>query len=254
MALLANPAAALTTLSYQLLDSIPHPRLPFSQGLILDDGLLVESSGLYGQSFIQRYHPQEPKVAPQTQHLPRRDFAEGLTRLGDHYWLLTWQQGLARQLDRASLKTQRVFRYPGEGWGLTQDGQWLIRSDGSDRLHWHSPVDFKLEKSLPVRFGDRPLKGLNELEYASGLIWANVWFDSHIYAINPATGEVVASLDLTPLVLQETGLHPLGLPREAVLNGIAYDAQTDSFWITGKRWRRLYRIRISWPDSPAATN
>lgn len=236
----AGAFAAPVTLGYQILQERAHPHRAFTQGLLIHDGQFVESSGLYGQSFVQRY-PVAGRTPDLVRHQSRRDFSEGLAFTGNHYWLLTWQQGLARKLD-ASLKPITTVRYQGEGWGLTYDGRQLIMSDGSAQLSLRDPDTFELTGQLAVTFNNKPLHALNELEYAEGLIWANVWFSPVIYAIDPADGKVVSTLDLSALTASESN------SPDAVLNGIAYDPRDHTLWVTGKRWRAMYQLRITpWP-------
>ncbi|BFM12079.1 glutaminyl-peptide cyclotransferase [Simiduia litorea] len=236
-------------IEYQLISTRSHPNLAFTQGLIIDQRSFIESSGLYKQSFIQRYPINEDSSSPSTTKLlSKSDFAEGLASIGTQLWLITWQQGLARKLSKNTLKQEQLARYSGEGWGLSFDGRQLIMSDGSARLQFRAPDDFKLKGSLEVTLNNEPLNGLNELEVAHGLIWANVWFDSRIYAIEPSTGSVVAIIDLSSIIEREKKLHSFGLRKDSVANGIAYDPEADGLWITGKRWRKMYLIQPrEWP-------
>ncbi|MDN3640195.1 glutaminyl-peptide cyclotransferase [Simiduia curdlanivorans] len=238
-----------SNLAYQQIGTRSHPNLAFTQGLIIDQQAFVESSGLYKQSFIQRYPIKEGSNAPSlTKLLSKSDFAEGLASIGTHLWLITWQQGIARKFTSDTLKQVEIARYRGEGWGLSFDGKHLIMSDGSAKLQFRTPDDFALQRSLEVTLNNQPLNALNELEVARGFIWANVWFDPRIYAIHPGTGQVVAMIDLSTIIEQEKKLHSFGLQRDSVANGIAYDAEADALWVTGKRWRKLYLIRpIEWP-------
>lgn len=232
--------AEVSTLDYQVISQRNHPNKPFTQGLLIDQGYFYESSGLYGRSYLQRY-PIEEGEPDLLRRQPRGDFVEGLAKAGQHFWLLTWQQGLARKLD-AALNPIGQANYSSEGWGLAFDGKQLIMSDGSAQLSLRAPNSFAPMARLRVSYNNRPLPALNELEFAHGRIWANVWFDQAIYAIDPSTGKVVAKLDLTALVAKEQS------GREAVLNGIAYNPQDDSLWVTGKHWAHLYQLRLTrWP-------
>ncbi|WP_162141149.1 glutaminyl-peptide cyclotransferase [Simiduia agarivorans] len=233
----ASTFAAPVPLEYQILHERAHPHRAFTQGLLIHRGQFVESSGLYRQSFVQRY-PVTDGEPGLVRHQSRRDFSEGLAFTGKHYWLLTWQQGLARKLD-AELRPVSIARYQGEGWGLTFDGRQLIMSNGSAELSFRDPDSFELTQQLAVTYKNQPLNAINELEFAEGLIWANVWFSPMIYAIDPANGQVVSTVDLSALVDTENK------SPDAVLNGIAYDADDRTFWVTGKRWRKLYQLRIT---------
>lgn len=241
--------AAPVPLAYELLDSRPHPNLAFTQGLIISGDEFIESSGGYGKSFIQRYPiSTESSLAPTLTHLPRKDFAEGLALANQQLWLLTWRQGIAKRLAPDDFSLQALAQYKGEGWGLTWAKQAFIMSDGSHTLTWRDS-HFAPLKSLPVTLAGKPLNRLNELEFARGLIWANIWFDNRMVAIHPNSGAVVAVVDLSDLVAAESRLHWAGLPQEATLNGIAYHSPSDTFWVTGKKWRKLYRIKLPSTDS-----
>lgn len=231
-------------LSYTVAQTRSHPNLAFTQGLLIKDRAFFEASGLYHQSFVQHYPIDEPSVPATVKHLPKNDFAEGLALTDGYLWMLTWRQGIARRINPANLQQMDLVRYKGEGWGLTFDGKSLIMSDGSDTLQWRSPAAFELIKTQPINFAGKPLTAINELEFSRGLIWANVWFDKRIHVISPDSGNVIAFLDMADIIAQESQFHPGGLPQEAVLNGIAYDPETETFWITGKHWRRLYQLQI----------
>ena len=227
--------------AYTVVARQPHKSLSFTQGLIFEDGALVETSGQYGRSFIFRYDADSSKELA-AEPLPKQIFAEGLTRWGDEYIVLSWQSGRALRLAASNFEVVGEFRYPGQGWGLTHDGAELIMSDGSHVLSFRDPKNFALTRRIEVRDERRAWGQLNELEYARGLIWANVWQPPYVLAIPPADGRVLAKYDLSVLVEQS------GRRRgEAVLNGIAFDAERDTFWVTGKYWPDRYEIKLAQP-------
>lgn len=236
------------TLGYQLLQEIEHNPKLFTQGLIYDKGYFYESSGHYARSQLVRYPEiQENKnwfkqlfsSNKNQRNIERSIFAEGLTQLNNTLYLLSWKSGRAFSFDTNTLKPIDEFSYAGQGWGLTHNGRELIRSDGSDYLYFHSAKDFSLSKRLWVKGLGRSWHNINELEYVDGLIWANIWQEDIIIAIDSATGNVQHSLDLSELVRQENPQK-----TDAVLNGIAYDTERDAFWVTGKYWKKLYLIDI----------
>ncbi len=231
-------------LDYKIQHTLPHSTRVFTQGLEIHEGQVFESSGLYGKSFIQRY--TFDNVTPRhTQPLPKQRFAEGLTNFGNHLYLLTWKAGEAHILDPVDFNLIRVLQYSGEGWGITHNEHALITSDGSANLTYRSAEDFSALKTLSVTRNGQPVERLNELEYAKGYIWANIWQSDKIVAIDPATGIVTYELHLGALVkLNSTQIN------HTVLNGIAYDAKSDTFWITGKLWPNLYQIHIELPKAP----
>lgn len=228
---------------YRVLKTYPHDPEAFTQGLLFHDGELYEGTGLWGRSSLRRVTLATGEV--QQQHnLEDRYFGEGLALWGDRLIQLTWRSGRGFVYDRATFQLLQTFQYPTEGWGLTQDGDALILSDGSDLLYFLDPETFQLRRYLTVKDGDRPINRLNELEYINGEVWANIWLDTRIARIDPATGQVLAWIDLA-------GLDPTAQQNpDAVLNGIAYDAQGDRLFVTGKLWPRLYEIEILPPTLP----
>ncbi len=251
MAMSASSWAA-AALAYELIAERSHKSTLFTQGLEVDDGLFYESSGLYGKSQLVAYPGAEPEgstwaklSAPFTrqQRLAEQYFAEGLTLVGDQLYLLTWKEGTLLVFNKNTFALEKHLTYKGEGWGLAYDGQHLIRSDGSDTLFFHDPLQFALQKSLKVRDQGQPVKRLNELEYHAGFIWANIWYQDRIIKIDPDSGEVVAELDLSPL---RQGLKLTN--REQVLNGIAWDESQQGFWVTGKLWPKMFLLRPANPQ------
>ena len=239
-------------LTYTILRQLPHDPQLFTQGLITQrlspqelptqETLLVESAGGYGRSSVRRYNPATGALLSQAR-FPANVFAEGIAQVDDQLLVLTWREGVTFRLDAESLKLVAIHKFDGEGWGLTFDGRELIMSDGSDSLTRRDPGDFSVLGRLRVRGSDQHWTNLNELEFADGYIWANIWQDHRIIAIDPGTGVVKGVLDLSRLVeLNSTR------PGHSVLNGIAWDSERDAFWITGKLWPRLYLIKVEWPS------
>ena len=235
--LLPLPAGAVDSLKYEVLDKKPQERRNFVQGLEIVDGKLYVSSGNYGQSRLMRYNFEDMSLEVSKQ-LNRRLFAEGVTVLHERVYQLTWRERMMLVFDKRNLDYVEWFPIPGEGWGLTNDGEHLIYSDGSDRLHFLSPDDRKARRSIQVSENGRPVRKLNELEWIEGRVWANIWHSNRIVIINPESGLVEASIDLS-------GLLPTSDRRADtdVLNGIARDPADGAIWVTGKRWPWLYRIR-----------
>jgi glutaminyl-peptide cyclotransferase len=243
----ASPQTA-PTLDFTVLRTLPHDVRHFTQGLLIHGGRLYESAGGYGESAVYEKDLATGEVL-RSSALPREVFAEGLALFGGEFFLLTWRNGLALVFDQ-DLREQRRLRYRGEGWGLTHDGAHLVMSDGSHRLRWMDPTSWKALRTVTVRDGQRTLHWLNELESARGWIFANIWHSDRVAAIDPADGAVQAWLDLS--ALRKRFPRPKGWDeREHVLNGIAYDAAQDLFYVTGKRWPTLFEIRIDWPQGRA---
>jgi len=236
LALLAvTPAIAQDP--YQVIHTYPHDSQAFTQGLIYLDGHLYESTGLEGHSSLRMEDLDTGRIL-QFQDVPKY-FAEGLTNWGSTLVQLTWQSHVALVYDRFSFHLLRTLPYTGEGWGLTQDGHSLILSDGTATLRFLDPATFRVLRRITVRDHGNPVTQLNELEFIHGQIYANIWYSNRIARISPATGKVLGFIDLT-------GLLPASERSDsgAVLNGIAYDAEHDRLFVTGKLWPKLFEIKI----------
>ncbi len=223
---------------YRIVRKIPHDPRAYTQGLLYYDGWLYESTGLYGESSLRRLDPADGTVR-QLRPLPTEVFGEGLALVGERLIQLTWRAGRAFVFDRESFTPHGEFGYNTEGWGLTHDGRELIMSDGSARLYFRDPDTFRLLRTVTVTEAGRPVARLNELEFIDGEIWANIYLTSDIVRIDPSTGAVLERLDFSDLPLPEDR-HG----NEDVLNGIAYDAEGDRLFITGKRYAYLYQIEL----------
>jgi glutaminyl-peptide cyclotransferase len=230
-----------------VVDRKPQPRDNFVQGLEIVDGYLYVSAGNYGESRLLRYHFDDGRVDV-VRHLDARLFAEGLTVLGDAVYQLTWRNAAMLVYRKSDLQFRRALPLPGEGWGLTNNGVELIYSDGSEKLHFAAPDTARVLRSITVTENGRPVKQLNELEWIDGRIWANIWQSNRIVIIDPGSGDVTASIDLTGL------LPPAEYrPGTDVLNGIARNPADGAVWVTGKRWPWLYRIALEPAEDPGKT-
>lgn len=227
---------------YRLIACYPHDARAFTQGLLVRDGQLYESTGLNGRSSLRRVRLETGEVL-QKRDVARRYFAEGLTEHGGELFQLTWESGLAFVYDRQTFDLRRTMRYRGEGWGLTTDGTRLILSDGSDTLRFLDPSTFEVTGRLRVEDDGKGVERLNELEFVRGFVLANVWLTDRIAIIEPESGKVAGWLDLAGLG------PPSSAITNAVLNGIAYDAGRDRLFVTGKLWPTLYEIEVLWEDS-----
>ncbi len=240
--------ASAPPISHKIISERSHKVSLFTQGLEVKNGSFYESSGLYAKSQIVAYPIAEPEgtwakmTAPftQKQRIPDRYFAEGLTLLNNKIYVLTWKEGTAFVYDANNFSLIKNVNYKGEGWGLTNDGKHLIRSDGSNKLFFHNAENLGVEKTISVKFKQEAISKLNELEYAEGFIWANIWHDNRIVKINPATGDVVGVMDLSAIA-KSVKLTD----AESVLNGIAYDTNKKAFWITGKQWPKMFLIKLN---------
>jgi Glutamine cyclotransferase len=231
-------------LSYEVIKTLPHDSDLFTQGLIVADGKLIESSGLYRKSMVRSYDIETGETEQQTA-LPQQIFAEGITLFNNRLYLLTWRAGLVYTLNPKTLKVNGSKSYQGQGWGITHDGTQLITSDGSHLLSFRDAKSFKVGAQLAVfdPYLETPLRNLNELEYVQGQIWANRWQTPYIYRIDAETGKVTGVLDLTALIPADKRSS-----NQDVLNGIAWDEQQQGFWVTGKYWNLRYLIRVTQAD------
>jgi glutamine cyclotransferase len=239
VALLASaPATAVEAIEYLVIGKRAHSRADFVQGLEIRDGLLYQGTGLVGRSRVQVFDLTDGTLLRE-QPLPPPYFGEGITVLGDQVIQLTWLRRKAFVYRRDSLVREGVFSLPGQGWGLTNDGERLIYSDGSHLLRFISPADWRVTGSLAVVRAGQPVKYLNELEWTSRGLFANVWKQDVVLRIDPASGEVTGEIDLTGLLPGQDRR-----PDTDVLNGIAWDADDNTLWVTGKNWPWLYQLRL----------
>ena len=222
---------------YEIVHTYPHDPAAFTQGLLFLNGVLYESTGQYGQSSLRKVELPTGKVLQQT-NVPSLYFAEGLAELDGKLYQLTWREKTAFVYDLNTFTLEKQFFYPFEGWGLTTDGHSLILSDGTDQIRFIDPANFTAQRTIHVKDHGRPVAELNELEYIKGEIFANIWQTDDIVRINPATGEVIERINFAGL------LKPQERASADVLNGIAYDAAGDRFFITGKYWPKLFEIRL----------
>lgn len=232
-------AAPLQT-PYEVVGSYPHDPGAFLQGLVWHDGGFYESTGLYGESTLRRVAFPSGEVLKSVP-VSKEYFAEGLAMVGDRLIQLTWRSQKAFVYDRETLGLIGEFPYKTEGWGLTYDGASLILSDGSDQLYFIDPNSYQTTRSLRVTMNGRPVERINELEYLHGEVWANVWHTDMIIRIDPNSGQVIGVLDMTGLLQTNAATRR---DDDDVLNGIAYDPDTDRIFVSGKRWPLLFEIRL----------
>lgn len=230
--------AAVPVEAARVLATYPHDSGAFTQGLFFADGALFESTGQHGESGVREVELHTGKVRREVRLDPHY-FGEGSTSWGDTIVSLTWKHGKAFRWDRKTLRKIGEFSYPGEGWGLTQDGKSLILSDGTPELRFLDPLTFAEQRRITVTYQGRPIRRLNELEVVRGEILANIWHQDLIVRIDPASGVIIGVIDLRDLAAAVPVTDP-----EAVLNGIAYDDRTGKLYVTGKNWSSLYEIAL----------
>jgi glutamine cyclotransferase len=234
----AGNADAIVHYSYEVVQAWPHDTTAFTEGLLFRHGDLLESTGLNGESTLRDVDLATGRVLKEIS-VPAQYFGEGLTVMGSHAYQLTWQNGIGFIYDADTFQLQGQFAYTGEGWGLTTDGRWLILSDGTSRIRFLDPATFKVVRTIDVTQAGRPVERLNELEWVKGEVFSNVWQTDEIMRIDPATGKVRGVIDLTGLLSPGDRR-----PDTDVLNGIAYDDAGDRLFVTGKRWPKVFEIRL----------
>jgi glutamine cyclotransferase len=235
----ACSAQGVERLVPEVVRTLPHDREAFTQGLLFADGHFYESSGRYGLSDLREVDVDAGTVV-RRRPLEARFFAEGLALAGDRLIQLTYREGTALVYDRDTFEEVGRFRYEGEGWGLCFDGQGLWMSDGSSTLQRRDATTFELTGRLEVRRAGQPVPRLNELECVGDHVYANVWLTTEIVRIDAGSGRVDAIVDAAALVPDDPLVRA---NRDAVLNGIAHDPETDRWWLTGKLWPALYEVR-----------
>jgi glutamine cyclotransferase len=225
--------------SYKIINSYPHDKDAFTQGLLYENGIFYEGTGQSGSSNLRKVEPETGIVLSQVNLEPPL-FGEGITIYGDRIFQLTWESKVGFVYDKSSLKLINKIYYQTQGWGLTTIGDKLVMSDGSNVLHFMDPDQFNVLSEIEVYDNEKMVSQLNELEYINGEIWANIWQTDLIARIDPLSGKVIAYIDLKG-ILSDTETDT----RANVLNGIAYDQIGKRIFVTGKNWPKLFEIRIT---------
>ena len=239
--LVAGFAAAAQTpeYTYQVVHVYPHDPNAFTQGLEFRAGYLYEGTGLKGRSSLRKVKLETGQVLQEIDLDPQY-FGEGITVLNQQIIELTWQTETGFVYDQSSFRRQRTFNYPGEGWGLTNDGQQIYMSDGTAQIRTWDAVTLQEKRRITVRDRGQPVLNLNELEMVRGELYANVWQTDRIARISPSDGRVLGWIDLTGIL----SAADRAKQQVDVLNGIAYDVLGNRLFITGKLWPRLFEIKL----------
>ena len=239
LACCAQAGAAIPTYGFKVVHGYPHDISAYTEGLFYKDGFLYEATGEAGESTLRKVDLQTGKVL-QRYDVPSQYFGEGIIDWKGKLMQLTWKSQIGFVHDLATFKVERTFTYPGEGWALTRDSKQLYMSDGTPTLRILNPETLAQTGSIAVTADGEPVGNLNELEWVKGTIYANIWLTSKIALIDPSNGHVIGWLDLTSLL----DINQLPEPVNDVLNGIAYDAKPDRLFVTGKRWPKLFEIKL----------
>jgi glutamine cyclotransferase len=255
--LLATPLANVTLaehpnstpIAYEIVvvETIPHNESAFTQGLVIHEGRMYESTGMYDHSELRELDMETGEVL-RSIPLDSSEFGEGLAVVGDELVQLTWKSGVAHRYSIETLEVVGNFTFDGEGWGLCAMGDLLYMSDGSSTLTIRNSTDFSVVDEIEVTLDGEPLEQLNELEcLADGTIYANVWYDDSIYLISGSSGLVVGVVDASVLT-------PEGAESNHVLNGIAIDLNSSAIYVTGKYWPVMYEVTFHLIEVPDDSN
>ncbi len=236
-----KPAQAPHKYNYEIVKVYPHDPHAYTQGLVYQNGILYEGTGQYGESGIRKTDMKNGKILS-TLNIDSKLFGEGITIYQDKIYQLTWTSHQGFIYDLKSFSLESTFNYNTQGWGITTIGQQLIMSDGSHKLYHIVPTSFNVIKEVEVYDQNGPVKNLNELEYINGLVWANVWMQDRIVMIDPENGIIKGELDMSAL-LSAAERQKLD-DSDDVLNGIAWNPETQTIYVTGKRWPKLFEIKV----------
>jgi glutaminyl-peptide cyclotransferase len=234
-------------INYNTVNAFPHDTTSFTEGFLVHDGQLYESTG-YDSEFASTRSLFGPvdlktgKIQPKVEIDKSKYFGEGIVFLNGKVYQLTYKTKVGFVYDAKTFKKLGDFTFPSvEGWGMTTDGTYLIMSDGTSNISYLDPNNFKLVKILGVSDNNGPVAAINELEYINGYIYANIYGTNYIDKIDQASGKVIGKLDLTTLVNETKTKYPDALE----MNGIAYDSVAKKVYITGKMWPNIYEIKFN---------
>jgi glutaminyl-peptide cyclotransferase len=232
------------TLTYTIDSQLPHDTSAYTQGLEFYNGKLIESTGDFENSSLRIIDPRSGKTEKIHKMGSKDIFGEGLTILNDTLYQLTWTNNLVYVYNAKDItKAIKTLKWPHEGWGITNDGTHLIISDGSSTLYFVSPQDLRIRTQITVADNNGLIDNLNELEFVNGFIYANVYQTDIIIKIDPSNGNVVGKLSFPNLI--QTYSPKEVTNRTDVMNGIAYDNTTNRFYVTGKRWPKMFRFSLN---------
>jgi glutamine cyclotransferase len=231
-------SAGVPAFSYRIVNSYPHDRTAFTQGLVYDGGYLYEGTGLHGYSSLRKVELESGNIL-KMRKLDPRHFGEGITVLGNRIIQLTYRSRIGFVYEKSSFNLLRTFNYFGEGWGITHDGKCLIMSDGTSKLSFLDPETFGVVKTVVVHDYRGEITGLNELEFVEGEVFANIWEEDRIARIDPETGRITGWSELGELLAPADGGGFVD-----VLNGIAYDPLNHRLFVTGKLWPKIFEIEL----------
>ena len=235
----AKPFDTVPEYTYKVVHTYPHDPKAFTQGLAIENGILYEGTGLYGKSSLRRVDLHTGDIL-QNHNLPSTLFGEGITVKGNRVIQLTWKSKFGLVYDKNTFELLQVFKYEGEGWGITHDESSLIMSDGSETIKFLDPETFQEKRRIQVMDEQGLVTALNELEYVNGSIYANIWKSDRIAIIDPQTGKVTGWIDLAGIL----NGNRKAKGKSDVLNGIAYDPYSNALYVTGKLWPKIFQVEV----------
>jgi glutaminyl-peptide cyclotransferase len=241
------PENAIAVINYTYVKTYPHDTTSFTEGLVIHNGELYESTGAsldlpQTRSLFGQVDLMTGKINVRVEIDAQKYFGEGIVFLSGKVYQLTYKTRVGFIYDAQTFKQIGQFNIPSkEGWGLTTNGTDLIMSDGTNILTFLNPKDLHVTKKISVTENGSAKFNLNELEYFNSSIYANVWGTSKIVRINPENGNIIGELDLTPFAVDAESIYP----GSQEMNGIAYDSALNRVFVTGKLWPKIYEIRIS---------
>lgn len=236
-----KPAEAPKPYSYDVVKVYPHDPKAYTQGLIYQNGYMYEGTGQYGESSIRKIDMKNGNILS-VLSIDSQLFGEGITIYQDKIYQITWRSRKGFIYDLKTFTLESTFQYNSEGWGITTAGDHLIMSDGSNKLYHIAPSTFNIIKEVEVYDHNGEVTQLNELEYIDGLVWANVWLTDRIVVIDPETGVVKGELNMPNLLSVADKAQTDD--KDDVLNGIAWNPEKQTFYVTGKRWPKMFEIKV----------
>ncbi len=234
------------TLKFNVVNIYPHDTTAYTEGFLVHDGQLYESTGATEDNPSTRSQfgivdLKTGKIDTKVELDKKKYFGEGIVFLNGKVYQLTWKTKIGFVYDAKTFKKLGEFTFPSaEGWGMTTDGKYLIMSDGTSNLTYLDPDNYKLIKIVGVTDNNGAVANINELEYIDGYIYANQYETNNLLKIDPSSGKVVARADMTPLKKEAENKYP----SAEYMNGIAYDSVTKKVYVTGKLWPNIYEIKF----------
>jgi len=223
--------------SYKIVNSYPHDKGAFTQGLYYKEGIIYEGTGKYGDSDLRKYKLEDGKIINKHE-LSIRYFGEGITLLDKKIYQSTWKAKTMFIYDE-DINLLEKTSFPFECWGLTDNDKNLIMSDGTSKIRFLDPQNFKVLDTIEVTLNGQSIKNINELEYINDKIYANIWQDDYIVIIEPSSGNITGVINLKGIINPNNYDYQLN-----VLNGIAYDDKNDRLFVTGKLWPLIFEIEL----------